>query len=192
MNADEIRFPTLGNAIAGRLTTGAVKGLLALAVAWLCTWFISVDAAFGKLVIALIVSFVVSEVLGAVIERPIVVREYRAAPGGLGYVLLPLSASVLIAFASAFAVTGAMDAAVLITVIVAVINTSEVLWLRSWEPGPTPEEEQAKFQDFKAMTSEYFAEDAAEIKRQAGHKARERYYKKKARGESKEHGNEGS
>lgn len=186
MTAEDIRFPTLGNAIAGRLTTGAVKGLLALLVTWICTWFISVDASFGQLAVALIVSYVASEIASAIIERPIVVKEYRSNPGGLAYVLLPFTASALITFVATFAVTRAIDASVLITVIVAVINAGEVIWLRSWVPGPTPEEEQAKFNEFKQMTSEHFADDIAEIKRQAAEKTKEQYYKRNNAGEKKD------
>lgn len=57
--------------------------------------------------------------------------------------------------------------------------------MKSWIPGPTPEEEQATIDEFTAMTKEHFADDAEEIKRRAREKTRESYYKKKARDEAK-------
>lgn len=189
MTTDDIRFPTLGNAIAGRLTTGAVKGLLALIIVWICTWFLSVNSSFSKLAVALFVSYVVAEVASAAIERPIVVKEFRANPGGLAYVLLPFTASALITFVATFAVTRAFDATILITAIVVVINAAEIIWLRSWKPGPSPEEEHAKFNEFKRMTGERFADDVAEIKRRASEKSRERYYRKNS-GEGKKGSND--
>lgn len=49
MTDGEIRFPSLGDAIAGRLTTGVVKGAVALLLAWIITLFIDVDMAFDRL-----------------------------------------------------------------------------------------------------------------------------------------------
>ena len=98
MTDGEMRFPSLGDAIAGRLTTGVVKGAVALLLAWIITLFIDVDMAFDRIAVALVLAFVLSEIASAVIERPIVLRDRRHNPGGFAYVFLPFTASILISF----------------------------------------------------------------------------------------------
>lgn len=90
MTDDEIRFPTLGDAIAGRLTAGVVKGAVALLLAWISTLFIDVAVTFDRIAVALVLAFVLSEIVGAIIERPIVLRERRSNPGGFAYVFLAI------------------------------------------------------------------------------------------------------
>lgn len=185
MTDDEIRFPTLGDAIAGRLTTGMVKGAVALLLAWISTLFIDVAVTFDRIAVALVLAFVLSEIVGAIIERPIVLRERRSNPGGFAYVFLPFTASIAISFVASFALGRSMSAGAVVTAAVAICNLAELLWMKSWIPGPTPEEEQATIDEFTAMTKEHFADDVEEIKRRARETIRESYYKKKARDEAK-------
>lgn len=185
MTDGEIRFPSLGDAIAGRLTTGVVKGAVALLLVWIITLFIDVDVTFDRIAVSLVLAFVISEVVGAVIERPIVLRERRSNPGGFAYVFLPFTASIVISFVASFALDRSIIASAVVTAAVAMCNLAELLWMKSWIPGPTPEEEQATFDEFKAMTKEHFADDVEEIKRRARDRTRDRYYKKKARDEAK-------
>lgn len=185
MTDGEIRFPSLGDAIAGRLTTGVVKGAVALLLAWIITLFIDVDMAFDRMAVALVLAFVLSEIAGAVIERPIVLRDRRPNPGGFAYVFLPFTASIVISFVASYALHRSISASAVVTAAVAICNLAELLWMKSWIPGPTPEEEQATIDEFTAMTKEHFADDVEEIKRGARERTRDRYYKKKARDEAK-------
>lgn len=60
-----------------------------------------------------------------------------------------------------------------------------MLFLKTWVSGPTPEEEHEKFNQFRAMTKEQFADDVEEIKRRARKKSRDRYYGTKDPDEAK-------
>ncbi len=175
MTDGEIRFPSLGDAIAGRLTTGVVKGAVALLLAWIITLFIDVDMAFDRIAVALVLAFVLSEIAGAVIERPIVLRDRRPNPGGFAYVFLPFTASIVISFVASYALHRSISASAVVTAAVAICNLAELLWMKSWIPGPTPEEEQATIDEFTAMTKEHFADDVVELKRGGWVSTRDRY-----------------
>ncbi|MGH3654207.1 hypothetical protein [Glutamicibacter sp.] len=184
-DADAGLLPRLGDAIAGHLAIGTVKGLACLLVAWICSSWIALDTAFGTIAIALAISYLVSEILGAIIVRPIVLKERRPSPGGVRYVVLPFAVSIMVSFAASYAVTSSLRDSSFVTVLVAACNAAEIIWTKPWVPGPSPEEMDAKFKEFKAMTKDHFADDVAEIKRRARDRTREQYYAKKAREEAK-------
>ncbi|MNW31954.1 hypothetical protein D3C74_88830 [compost metagenome] len=182
---DAALLPRLGDAIAGQLATGTVKGLACLLAAWICSSWIALHTAFGTFAIALAISYLLSEILGAIIVRPIVLKERRPNPGGVLYVVLPFVVSIVVSFAAAYAVTSSLRDSSFVTVLVAACNAAEILWIKPWVPGPSPEEMAAKFHEFKAMTKDHFADDVADIKRRARERTREQYYAKKAREEAK-------
>ncbi|WP_404288905.1 hypothetical protein [Glutamicibacter arilaitensis] len=186
MVAEDIRFPSLGQSIGGHLTTGAAKGALAFVFAWLLTLVSKPDASLGHLAATLVFSYLIAEIVSAVIERPIVIQRNRTQPGGLAYVLLPFSASLLITFVATFGITKDMVPAKLITAIVAVLNAVKIILTKSWVPGPTPEKDQEMFNEFKTMSKEHFAEDVERIKNQARESTKKKYYAKKERKENTE------
>lgn len=180
--------PALGYVFAGRLVTGALKCLVALLLAWLGSKAVSVDTAFSEVAAALVLAYLISEIAAVLIERPLVLRAGRSVPGGMAYALLPLAASIIISFAASYALTRSMGASALVTASVLACNVAELLWLKPWEPGPSPEEEHATFNEFKAMTKEHFADDVAQIRHQATERTKEKYYRAKARKEAKDPG----
>lgn len=151
---------------------------------WLYTLAFKPDASLGHLTAALFLSYLIAEITSAVVERPIVVRRNRTQPGGLAYVLLPFSASLLITFVATFGITKSTALATLITAIVTVLNAVEIILAKSWIPGPTPKEEQEMFNELKAMSKEHFAEDVERIKNQTRENTRKKYYKKIERKEN--------
>lgn len=182
---EQARLPSLAWAITGQLTTGAIKCLIALVLAWICSWWITLDTDFGRSALCLVISYIVSEIVGAIIARPMVLKEGRSNPGGVPFAVLPFTAGLVISFVASYALTGSMHDSLLAASLIAVCNAAEIFWLKLWEKGPTPEEEQARFSEFKAMTKEHFADDVAQIKSRARDKTREKYFRKKARQEAK-------
>jgi len=184
MPTEKTRFPSLGQSISGHIMTGAMKGVLAFVLAWLCTLVFKLDATLGQLAVALFCSYLIAEIMSAVIERPIVIQQNRTQPGGLAYVFLPFSAALLITFVVGLGITKDTAAATLLIAIVAVLNVAEVILTKSWIPGPSPEDEQRIFDEFKTMTKEHFSDDIDRIKSQARENTKKKYFEKKERGEN--------
>ncbi|WP_417364882.1 hypothetical protein [Glutamicibacter arilaitensis] len=182
---EQARLPSLASAVTGQLTTGAIKCLIAIVLAWICSWWIALDTDFGRITLCLVISYIVSEIVGAIIARPIVLKEGRSNPGGVPFVVLPFTAGLVISFVASYALTGSMHDSLLAVILIAVCNAAEIFWLKPWEKGPTSEEEHATFSEFKAMTKEHFADDVEQIKSRARDKTREKYFRKKARREAK-------
>ena len=61
----------------------------------------------------------------------------------------------------------------------AVATAGEVILSKSWLPGDTQAEFDEKWRRTKQMTHETFDDDVQDLKRQAGQKARDSYYKRK-------------
>ena len=49
---EQARLPSLAWAITGQLTTCAIKCLIALVLAWICLWWITLDTDFGRIALA--------------------------------------------------------------------------------------------------------------------------------------------
>lgn len=185
MAIEKTRFPSLGQSISGHLMTGAMKGVLAFVLAWLCTLVFNLDVALGQLAVAYFCSYFIAEIMSAVIERPIVLQRNRTQPGGLAFVFLPFSAALLITFVVGFGTTKDTTAAILLVVTVAVLNAAEVILTKSWIPGPSAEQEQRIFDEFKNMTKDHFSDDLDRIKSQARENTKKKYFEKKERGENR-------
>ncbi|WP_159611854.1 hypothetical protein [Glutamicibacter sp. JC586] len=126
-----------------------------------------------QLMLTLLVAFLIAEISAVLVERPIVVRRNRSNPGGWVYATAPLVVVAIISFVVSYLVTQSLSDTILITGVLLVCNVTEMLFLKTWVPGPTPEEEHEKFNEFRAMTKEHFADDVEEIKRRARKKSRE-------------------
>ncbi|MHC6177839.1 hypothetical protein [Glutamicibacter sp. X7] len=186
MATEEIRFPSLGQSIGGHLMTGAVKGIVAFVLVWLCTLVFGLDARLDQLATALFFSYIIAEVMSAVIERPLVVQSNRSQPGGPAYALLPFSAAILVTFVVSFGITRSAPSATLLVAVVAVLNAAEIIFTKSWIPGPCPAEEQRAFDEFKRMSKEHFSGDIERIRSQARENTRKKYLGKKRRGDGRD------
>lgn len=166
-------------ALSGHLFLAVLKAPVAFGLLWLATLLPLVGRQdLATLIIVIIATYAGGEVMSAIFERPFVVNAGLPSPGGWGYALVGWWTTPVVGIIVGWLMVGHSTAAALATFIaVAIPGTVEAILSAPWQPGETRLETHERYEEFKAMTKESFADDADEIKRRAREKTKESYYK---------------
>lgn len=166
-------------ALSGHLFLAVLKAPVAFLLLWLSTLVPVVGRHdVVALITAIIAIYVVGEVLSAVFERPFVISAGLPSPGGWGYALVGWWTTPVVGLVLGWLMLGHSAAVAAATFIaVAIPATVEAILSSPWEPGETRQETHERYENFKEMTKETFADDADEIRRRAREQTKEAYYR---------------
>ncbi|MDN3225337.1 hypothetical protein QWJ06_01185 [Kocuria rhizophila] len=179
-NAEGWTPPPLWAPVSGHLMMGALKVPVIVLLLWLATlpgWLRAVPV--ENLVVVATGAVLIGEVLTTLAERPFVLKRRLSAPGGWDYALLPVLIHALVGLGLGALLLGSLRGGLALGAAYAVATAGEVILSKSWLPGDTQAEFDEKWRRTKQMTHETFDDDVQDLKRQAGQKARDSYYKRK-------------
>ena len=173
--------PPLWAPLAGHLMLAVIKVPVAVVLMWVASllgWTRSFP--LGSLIVAVVSTAIVGEILATVIERPFVIKRRLSAPGGWGYALSPLFAQAVTGMATGILMFRSLKESIVLTVAYILTTVVEISLTRSWVPGDTQSQVDAKWEKTKDMTHKIFEEDIKEIKKRSAEKSRNNFYKKNA------------
>ena len=179
-NSESWTPPPLWAPVSGHLLMGALKVPVIVLLLWLATlpgWLRAVPV--ENLVVVATGAVLIGEVLTTLAERPFVLKRRLSAPGGWDYALLPVLIHALVGLGLGALLLGSLRGGLALGAAYAVATAGEVILSKSWQPGDTQAEFDEKWRRTKQMTHETFDDDVQDLKRQAGQKARDSYYKRK-------------
>ena len=109
-----------------------------------------------------LISYLISPLLLALAQRPLVVRAQRPSPGGVLFAAYEFLIPPLVYLVVALAVTQDIGKAVMVGVCALVFYLAYAAWFKPWKPGFTRAEIRSKIEQTKQMTREMFGEAAQE------------------------------
>ena len=109
-----------------------------------------------------LISYLISPLLLALAQRPLVVRAQRPSPGGALFATYEFLIPPLVYLMVALVVTQNTDKTAIVGICALDFYLAYVAWLKPWKPGFTRAEIRSKIEQTKQMTREMFGEAAQE------------------------------
>lgn len=109
-----------------------------------------------------LISYLISPLLLALAQRPLVVRAQRPSPGGALFATYEFLIPPLVYLMVALVVTQDTDKTAIVGICALAFYLAYVAWLKPWKPGFTRAEIRSKIEQTKQMTREMFGEAAQE------------------------------
>ena len=163
---DHPEYVPLGAALMGGYFIGFFESF--------CVFFVilaagAVVSALGFSALSLIqaarivlISYLISPLLLALAQRPLVVRAQRPSPGGALFATYEFLIPPLVYLMVVLVVTQDTDKTAIVGICALAFYLAYVAWLKPWKPGFTRAEIRSKIEQTKQMTREMFGETMQE------------------------------